>query len=243
MGAMEMRRASSRIAGLVAGLGALLCVAQDDFGTSNYAAPTTMEAKGLPDAPEGSAEAKFVEQRLQKAGLAPKQLNCAKAGVANKHACDAYGRHSPICTGAQAQYVLQCGGAKGSDPLMKKLDLGRQFDAFRPGSVDTSMIGLDLDTNMVPLELLQEQEKLLSRGGQSPDEYADQQANIAESQDDSNSTATERTTERTLHTDLEPVLLGCDIEIEKVHVQCKKDVVSGYLEWKDDNSGVSKEKE
>jgi len=50
-------------------------------------------------------------------GESAEDTACTEKHEANQHACLAYGEHSPICTGAQAQYLMQC--AHAPRPLFK----------------------------------------------------------------------------------------------------------------------------
>ena len=61
------------------------------------------------------------------------KTTCGKKHIANKHICKAYGVHSPICTGAQTQYVLQC-GSEQPQPLIKEQEISLGESSYSSGS-------------------------------------------------------------------------------------------------------------
>jgi len=91
--------------------------------------------------------------------VAPTSNQCFKKHHANMHVCKAYGVHSPICTGAQTQYVLQC--ADEPRPLYKEepkeeVELGESDSSYASyssgGSYSSSSGKAKAATVVVPPE-------------------------------------------------------------------------------------------
>merc|ERR1719197_2310421 len=87
--------------------------------------PTNADPVPMQNYLHSTAEQQYVASKVAaaKAKLLGPGVDCSKAHAANQYACDAYGEHSPVCTGSQTQYVLSC-GSSAPRPLFHKMGKG-----------------------------------------------------------------------------------------------------------------------
>merc|ERR1711871_458913 len=87
--------------------------AQGEFMHGMLRQPTDADPPTRTHVVEQTAEEQFVDKKVQqaKAKMLGTKSDCTQAHEANQYACDAYGEHSPVCTGAQTQYVMKCGAS------------------------------------------------------------------------------------------------------------------------------------
>jgi len=149
-----------------------------------------------------------------------KQLNCGKAHAANQYACDAYGEHSPVCTGSQAQYVLRCGASQPKPLFSQQVTNERLRARF--------------------LSLLQEQtgvapptHKLLGDGAATPNAHTSMTGMNSTTNSTTNSTG-KPAPMKSLQEVLEPILVGCQKYHDQAKSTCKQSVADGYLDFKSD---------
>merc|ERR1711871_744959 len=217
--------------------------AQGEFMHGMLRQPTDADPPTRTHVVEQTAEEQFVDKKVQqaKAKMLGTKSDCTQAHEANQYACDAYGEHSPVCAGAQTQYVLQCGSITPR-PLFHKAKAVKQHLGM-----------MDLSAGVVTngISLIQEEDIDSALLGQEPSGTMDADAikeaaekNKPESLEKAminNATVTNRP-DRTLEGDLEPVLLACQVKHDAAKLQCKKNVVAGYLTFKEANADPSDER-
>jgi len=143
-----------------------------------------------------------------------RKINCGKAHVANQYACDAYGEHSPVCTGSQVQYVLKCGHVP--KPLFSQQDTNERLMAHRFLSMVQEQTGVAPPTH-----------KLLGD-------------NAAMGGSNRTSNSTSNSTEKPVPMKsqeeiLAPILVGCQRDHDQAKYDCKKSVDDGYMAFKSGN--------
>merc|ERR1711871_90903 len=212
---------------------------QDEFKDGMLREPTDADPPTRTHVVEQTAEEQFVDKKVQqaKAKMLGTKSDCTQAHEANQYACDAYGEHSPVCTGAQTQYVLQCGSITPRPLFHKAKAAKKHLDMTDLVRNDISLIQEeDIDSALL------EQEPSGTMDADAIKEAAEK--NKPESLEEAminNATVTNRP-DRTLEGDLEPVLLACQVKHDAAKLQCKKNVVAGYLTFKEANADPSDER-
>jgi hypothetical protein len=169
-----------------------------------------------------------------KAKLAP-DLDCKRAYAANQAACDAYGEHSPVCTGAQTQYVMKCGASAELYTKETNADL----------MPEEKLTGYDVDVSKQTSSELDEQLLLQMKEGTRTGnelvvkEQANEQAmktapESAEKQafHQSMDNSTSAPIEPSLKSRVEPVLMGCNVKHLQAKMNCKKAIAEKYQEFR-----------
>jgi len=99
-------------------------------------------------------------------GTSTPQINCGKAHAANQVACDAYGEHSPVCTGSQASYLLKCGSYQpkalykqkpmGHSAFLSLLQEQTGIALKQPSNSSNSTVEVEMPEPLKPLKAILE---------------------------------------------------------------------------------------
>jgi len=245
------------VLGLVYAACLVVCAADEDITTPIFS--WDKQASILPSTPTDASPPRLGETAswseksyvASKVAAATTGIDCGKAHEANQAACDAYGEHSPVCTGSQTQYVLQCGHIP--KPLFSTgAHLQKTMDVPKASTASLNHPGMGTDESFdQSVFLIEEEEVALSLSGEhSAESNSTAPASIesTEKQQAANSgNITMHTTGLTLKMVTEPVLVKCKSRLTQAKMACEQKVAAGFLAWREGkaagNSTVSEFKE
>lgn len=181
-----------------------------------------------------------VENMVAKAEerVAP-DINCKFAHNANQAACEAYGEHSPVCTGAQMQYVMKCGSWVPQKLYHKNQPEQMETSSLLPEEPVASAEAMSEELHMETL--LETSEEARIRSDELVTKEKANEAAMKNAPESAEKLAMTNTLknqtspppgEPTLEQRIEPVLLGCHVKHSEAVLNCKKTIAKKYLEFR-----------